>query len=568
MGRLREPEHGPRHRGTLVCVVIKAKNLQNRRPIGKQDPYAELTIEGTTQRTRPDRRGGQHPLWDEQLHFELFDDLHGMAALSGRDFAEGRSLHVACFASDRSSHEALGEGRLPLETALRQGECDKWIPLSNRGRYAGEVYVELTFYSSDPPPPLPARTPPSSRQPRSSSTPGNDGPQTLHPSASRSVSSVYTPPYAPRTFTPSPRSCTPMRGEPQLPQRSVSHGYASMSQDKLPHSFSDLSTWYSPDPAAPGHAVHRPLPSPAPSAPDAQDESIVDWGVQSPGWRRPVPPTPADTSLQSNPDESLDSMYLQRAVASPAPLGNGAPPAPPLPARAPGYATPSEDPSSPPSFARNVHASTPQMTAQEAIYGTSSPLPVGTHSRPLPPVGAHAPAARRPLPSPVSASPGPYSTPRPADLSRDSAHLSTERLAALSPGAAPSPTQAHFAHPPPALGSGPRAASPAFNGVSRSISPALSGVPRAASPALGSVPRAASPSFAGMRQSASPAPGGVPRAVSPASGGIPRAASPAAMHLPRPVSPGAPHVAPPSGGAVPDTINPHASRPGVMHKWS
>jgi Ca2+-dependent lipid-binding protein len=50
--------------GTLVVVVLKAQNLNDKHTLSKQDPYAKISLDGTTQQTEIDKRGGQHPLWD------------------------------------------------------------------------------------------------------------------------------------------------------------------------------------------------------------------------------------------------------------------------------------------------------------------------------------------------------------------------------------------------------------------------------------------------------------------------------------------------------------------------
>lgn len=133
------------HRGTLVCVVLKAKNLPNKRSIGKQDPYAELCLGSDTQQTKPDKRGGQHPTWDEQLHFEIYDEVqHAFGPERGRD--EEKTLSIVCYAAGNDP-EPLGEGYVSLNQALRDGEFDDWVPLASKGKYSGEVYVELTYYS-------------------------------------------------------------------------------------------------------------------------------------------------------------------------------------------------------------------------------------------------------------------------------------------------------------------------------------------------------------------------------------------------------------------------------------
>lgn len=49
--------------GTLVVVVDRAKNLPNRKTMGKQDPYVAMRLAKEAKKTETDRRGGQTPKW-------------------------------------------------------------------------------------------------------------------------------------------------------------------------------------------------------------------------------------------------------------------------------------------------------------------------------------------------------------------------------------------------------------------------------------------------------------------------------------------------------------------------
>jgi hypothetical protein len=49
--------------GTLVVIVDRAKNLPNRKAIGKQDPYCAARLGKEAKKTETDRRGGQTPRW-------------------------------------------------------------------------------------------------------------------------------------------------------------------------------------------------------------------------------------------------------------------------------------------------------------------------------------------------------------------------------------------------------------------------------------------------------------------------------------------------------------------------
>ncbi len=49
--------------GTLVVVIDRAKNLPNRKSMGKQDPYCAARLAKEAHKTDTDKRGGQTPRW-------------------------------------------------------------------------------------------------------------------------------------------------------------------------------------------------------------------------------------------------------------------------------------------------------------------------------------------------------------------------------------------------------------------------------------------------------------------------------------------------------------------------
>ena len=49
--------------GTLVAVVDRAKNLPNRKTMGKQNPYCAARLGKEAKKTNTDLRGGQTPKW-------------------------------------------------------------------------------------------------------------------------------------------------------------------------------------------------------------------------------------------------------------------------------------------------------------------------------------------------------------------------------------------------------------------------------------------------------------------------------------------------------------------------
>lgn len=49
--------------GTLVAIIDRARNLPNRKTIGKQNPYVAARLGKEAKKTGTDIRGGQTPRW-------------------------------------------------------------------------------------------------------------------------------------------------------------------------------------------------------------------------------------------------------------------------------------------------------------------------------------------------------------------------------------------------------------------------------------------------------------------------------------------------------------------------
>ncbi|KAK0453150.1 hypothetical protein EV421DRAFT_1897174 [Armillaria borealis] len=161
----------PREIGTLIVVIVKANHLTNKRHIGKQDPYCSVEFEGRKGRTKTIKRGGQHPEWDEELRFAVFEDVedelartadrtpsppakNGSSPLrkSTTKFKAKKVIKLAVYADDAREPELVGEALVDLTTVLTKGEQDECYTLMYKERFAGQVYLELTFYSNEAPP--------------------------------------------------------------------------------------------------------------------------------------------------------------------------------------------------------------------------------------------------------------------------------------------------------------------------------------------------------------------------------------------------------------------------------
>ncbi|KAL8832370.1 MAG: hypothetical protein Q9170_004906 [Blastenia crenularia] len=125
--------------GTLVVIVDRAKNLPNRKAMGKQDPYCAARLGKEAKKTETDKRGGQTPRWDQELRFTVHESP---------DYYQ---LKVSVFNDDKKT-ELIGETRIALEDIIIPGggQNDTWHNLHCKGRFAGEIRIELTYYDTRP----------------------------------------------------------------------------------------------------------------------------------------------------------------------------------------------------------------------------------------------------------------------------------------------------------------------------------------------------------------------------------------------------------------------------------
>ncbi|KAK6080441.1 hypothetical protein SCUP515_03460 [Seiridium cupressi] len=131
--------------GTLVLIVDRAKNLPNRKTIGKQDPYCAARLAKEARKTTTDVRGGQTPKWDQELRFPVHDSP---------DYYQ---LKLSVFNDDKRT-ELIGETWIDLRDIILPGggQNDQWQSLNCKGKYAGEIRIEITYYDSRPKPEKPA----------------------------------------------------------------------------------------------------------------------------------------------------------------------------------------------------------------------------------------------------------------------------------------------------------------------------------------------------------------------------------------------------------------------------
>ncbi|OXV07669.1 hypothetical protein Egran_04569, partial [Elaphomyces granulatus] len=125
--------------GTLVAVFDRAKNLPNRKTLGKQNPYCAARLGKEAKKTGTDMRGGQTPKWDQELRFTVHESL---------DYYQ---LKVSIFNDDKKT-DLIGETWIDLKSLVIPGggQSDQWHGLQFKGKYAGEIRIEMTYYDSRP----------------------------------------------------------------------------------------------------------------------------------------------------------------------------------------------------------------------------------------------------------------------------------------------------------------------------------------------------------------------------------------------------------------------------------
>ncbi|KAF9953538.1 hypothetical protein BGZ72_005348 [Mortierella alpina] len=127
--------------GELVIVPIQGRDLPNRERFGKQDPFILFKLGNVSKRSFTDVRGGQRPRWkDDQINILMYES----------DAKDATSLYVTCLDEDHQKSDLIGDCVINLAKVLEHGEHDDWFELSYKGREAGELMLQLTYYSHDP----------------------------------------------------------------------------------------------------------------------------------------------------------------------------------------------------------------------------------------------------------------------------------------------------------------------------------------------------------------------------------------------------------------------------------
>ncbi|CAI6342388.1 unnamed protein product [Periconia digitata] len=234
--------------GTLVAIMDRAKNLPNRRSMGKQDPYCAARLGKEAKKTNTDRRGGQTPRWDQELRFTVHDspDYH--------------QLKVSVFNDDKKT-ELIGETFVNLEAIITPGggQSDTWHGLNCKGKYAGEIRLELTFYDTRPKEEKPVVEKKRDSARSDAQRAGLSGPRESTPVKRRPLPSDPTAASPSPQSTPEPRGLQGVQSGPRSYGTSRHQRESSTPQRRpVPDASPQVST--SPNPQTPQTQQYTPRP--------------------------------------------------------------------------------------------------------------------------------------------------------------------------------------------------------------------------------------------------------------------------------------------------------------------
>ncbi|GHJ85401.1 hypothetical protein NliqN6_1803 [Naganishia liquefaciens] len=400
----------PKLLGELAIVVIRAQHLSDRSKIGKHHPYVVLKYGNNSVKTPVVKKGGQHPTFDAEVRFKITEDTEDIitrqpdssdkdtvAPKKGRRMPKNKSMVLSVYADDPKEPKLVGETVVDLTTVFEKCEHDDMFELKYKNMFAGEIYLEMTYFINDAPP-IPKKVP----KPTSWMDYGTAGPLP-------SVGSSNSRPYGSQSYMATPPDL--YKSNPQ--RRGSQSGSISTYNQVLPP-----TSAYVPPPAFPGK-----------QPPPREQVGSIRHSVTSPSGPLPmVPALPsqpafhADTYSQPNASHSHrhslpgaipqhghwqnDQAYPRPSIPSTAP----AVPPQPLPEPYPAYnqhSLPVQYPTDRPGSALYTPAAPPSSS-----FPRLNEMAMALPPFPPPPL-VELPGRTTPLPSAYSM---PSATPRPSTL--------------------------------------------------------------------------------------------------------------------------------------------------------
>ncbi|KAK7454428.1 hypothetical protein VKT23_011184 [Stygiomarasmius scandens] len=433
--------------GTLIVVVLKAQNLKDVH-FYKQDVYTRITFNGVTKRTKIDAKGGQHPIWDEEIRFPVMKN----------SAPKHRVLEVSCWSKEHKEEDdvLLGEGKADMTDTLKTGEFDEWVPLSTNGNMRGDLYLEITYYSNGP---APVNLAPVNLAP-----PVANNNLTRRPSKLKPADRLYRPP---QPVTPPRKAEAPLPPIPEPAPAPVPGALKpgpkrpspSHSPYHQPQNLPPIPPAERPEQSAPVPAILRPGPSARPQ----QDPHSSYHHSRHSSAGASYPYTPPAGSSQYNLSSAVPqdahvstSAYISNpARISPPPAVSSFPPAArPAHTPVPSWNHSQEGPSA--SFAHSTSQEGSSFSFPVPDVPAASSLPTASYDY-SPPPNHYQPPYQTPTPAPSHHHYRTSSYPTsPPSIPSSTANLPDPYLLAryqsplpLPPGAEPYPTPPQVQPQPP-----------------------------------------------------------------------------------------------------------------------
>lgn len=190
--------------GTLVLRPICAKLTHDTETFGKMDPYCVVVMGNQKHRTRVHDSAGKFPNWQDQLVFNRTNEDIVSIEVWDKDTA--------------SSDDLVGEATLSIHTITSKPNYEEWVPLTYKGKKAGEIRISVQFNT----------TAQANQPPQVHGVPANivnmSGYQYAPYPMPGQTPYAYPYPQQPQTFAP----------PSQAGQQRVQQGYPNLSSGTIP----------------------------------------------------------------------------------------------------------------------------------------------------------------------------------------------------------------------------------------------------------------------------------------------------------------------------------------------
>jgi hypothetical protein len=266
--------------------------------MGKQDPYCAARLGKEAKKTKTDKRGGQTPKWcvlPKGWSIEHCTDACGRdqeLRFTVHDSADYHRLKISVFNDDKKT-ELIGEAWAGLDRIITAGggQSDDWHTLNCKGKYAGEIRIELTFYDTRDKPVVEKKKEPTRPEGQS---PTVGGPRQSMPVKRRPLPSDPTGASPSPTSTPEQRGLRGLRAGP----RELGSPRHQQPKERVP-----LQQRTS-------HQAETPIRRPVPDASPLNGTPVSNKTTPQ---RQQAPPQPApqDPYTPPNPRTSLTNVAQQ-----------------------------------------------------------------------------------------------------------------------------------------------------------------------------------------------------------------------------------------------------------------